>query len=515
MPFTDGGNREYEVGDGMVKMKKRYAAVLMSLSSLPSPFGIGGFGEETKRFLSRLKEMGFSAWQVLPFNLPDFGNSPYGSCSAFAGSYLYIDPRGLRAEGYITEQELRECVYPGSPYTVDYDFVLRQKKKVLRQAFSRALPSILPELEAFLSKNSWVQDYALFMTLKNRFDGAAWQLWPEEYRDYRRAVAFSEESRDEMLFYVFEQYIFDTQYAAVRRYAESLGIAVIGDIPIYVAADSVDVWKNPSLFQLNGEYQPDRVAGVPPDAFSADGQLWGNPVYRWEEHQKTGYAWWLSRLDRTLALYGAVRIDHFRAFASYYAVDADADNAKHGVWEKGPGMDLFDPVLKRFDRDRIIAEDLGTCGEDVTALLCDSGIRGMRVVQFGFSGGDSTHLPHHYGENCVAYIGTHDNNTLLGWLWEMEDAQRKFALDYCGFTGSDWGAGGYHSASCRAVIETVWKSAAAGAVIPFQDLCGFGCDARMNIPGVPKDNWRFRTTEETIDGIDREYFRYINALYFR
>ena len=260
---------------------------------------------------------------------------------------------------------------------------------------------------------------------------------------------------------------------------------------------------------------PEVVAGVPPDAFSEDGQLWGNPVYNWKNHSAEDFSWWISRLERTLQLYDAVRIDHFRGFASYYTVDANLKDAKNGEWKKGPGMELFERVIAKFGNERIIAEDLGTYSEDVAELLKSTGIKGMRVIQFGFSGGDSTHLPHNYPENCLAYIGTHDNNTLLGWLWDLNDEQRKFVLEYVGFAGDDWGKGGYYSESCRKVIETVFKTAAATVVIPFQDLCGFGSDARMNIPGIPKDNWRFRTTFETIDGVDVAYFRKINLLFFR
>ncbi len=499
----------------MVKLKQRYSAVLMSISSLPSPYGIGGFGDETKHFIDFLSSCGFSAMQVLPFNLPDYGNSPYGSCSAFAGNYLYIDPKKLADIGLITFDELKECEYTGSPYTVDYNFVFKSKRKMLKIAFKRFLNMFSDELESFAANNPWVVDYALYMAIKESYNGKPWQEWEQVHRNFDSAISRYLDFKEEADFYVFEQYVFSSQYTDVKRYAEDRGIAIIGDIPIYVANDSVDVWKNPTLFCLDNNYVSKEVAGVPPDAFSAEGQLWGNPIYNWAEHEKTNFSWWLSRLERTLELYDIVRIDHFRGFASYYSIPANAKNAKNGEWKKGPGMKLFVPVLERFDRNRIIAEDLGTYSEDVATLLKESKIRGMRVIQFGFSGGDSTHLPHNYDNTCLAYIGTHDNNTLLGWLWECDDIQRKFALHYCGFNGSDWGMGGYYSPSCRSVIETVWKSAAAVAVIPFQDLCGFGSDARMNTPGVPKDNWRFRTTFDTIDQVDKDYFSGINKLFFR
>ena len=499
----------------MLKLKKRCSAVLMSVSSLPSPYGIGGFGDEFKKFIDFLISCGFSAMQVLPFNLPDFGNSPYGSCSAFAGNYLYIDPQKLKNDGFLTEKELERCVYNGSPYTVDYDFVYKAKRNMLNSAFKNGFEKVKAEVEAFSKSNPWVLDYALYMAIKEKHNGASWQEWELEFKNYKTARLKADSLKDEINFYCFEQYLFSKQYSEVKKYAEDNGVSIIGDIPIYVAVDSVDVWKNPELFCLDDDYLPKVVAGVPPDAFSSEGQLWGNPVYDWEQHEKGKFSWWISRLERTLELYDTVRIDHFRGFASYYTVDANAKDAKNGEWKKGPRMKLFSEVLKRFGNERIIAEDLGTYSEDVAELLQNTGIKGMRVIQFGFSDGDSTHLPHNYSKNCLAYIGTHDNNTLLGWLWDLDENQRSTVLDYCGFKGDDWGKGGFYSTSCRSVIETVWKTSAAITVIPFQDLCGFGSDARMNIPGVPKDNWRFRTTAETIKSVDEAYFRKINRLFFR
>ncbi len=499
----------------MLPLKQRFSAVLMSVFSLPSPYGIGGFGDETEAFLSFLKEGGFSAWQTLPFQPPDSGYSPYGGCSAFAGNPLYIDPKRLQKQGLLTAEEEQEAVYTGSPFTVDYSFVYAAKNKMLKRAFSRFYPQGKGVLSTFEEQNPWVKDYAFFMALKEQNNGAPWQEWPAEQRTYSTALLQLEQHRERVDFYRFEQWVFAEQYAAIKQYAEACGIAIIGDIPMYVSLDSVDVWKNPALFCLNEEYQPTDVAGVPPDAFSEEGQRWGNPLYDWAAHKKENFAWWLARIERCMQLYDLLRIDHFRAFASYYTIPAEEINAKKGVWKVGPGEALFDLVLERYPQERIIAEDLGVYGQDVERLLVSTGIRGMRVLQFGFSGDNSSHLPHRYSEHCVAYVGTHDNNTLLGWLWDCGEEERRRILAYCGFRGSDWGAGGYHSESCRCLIETVWRTAAAIAVIPFQDLCGFGRDARVNIPGVPKDNWRFRTTMETIRQVDKHYFKRINQLYFR
>lgn len=318
-------------------------------------------------------------------------------------------------------------------------------------------------------------------------------------------------------FWKFAQFIFYKQWYEIKQYANKKGVAVIGDMPIYVAMDSVDVWADLPLFKIDKEtLKPSKVAGVPPDYFSEDGQLWRNPIYDWDAMKKDGYAWWISRIESALKTFDVVRIDHFRAFASYYEVDADAENAKNGEWQKGPGMELFGKLFERHPNAPIIAEDLGTFGEDVIKLLQDTGFPGMKVVQFGFDAhADSAHLPHNAVQNSINYVGTHDNNTLLGWLWEANEEERRFALDYCGFDGDNWGEGGYKSPSCRRIIETVWKSSSNVAMISFQDMCGFGSDARMNIPGVADKNWRFRTTKETIDSADGDYFRRINALYRR
>lgn len=499
-------------------LSHRAAGALLSVSSLPGPYGIGVFGREAKDWIDRLSDMRFSVWQVLPFNMLDQGCSPYGSCSAFAGNPLYIDPRGLVKNGFVTEEQASLCAYEGSPYTADYDFAQRTRMELLKTAFSNSRFRADQLAALFESEHEWASDFALFMAVKEKNGNRPWWTWEEQYADYEQCLKISGQFEEQKRFWLFVQAIFFEQWHEIHAYAAEKGIRVLGDMPVYVAMDSADVWSKRNLFCIDQRtFRPDKVAGVPPDYFSADGQLWGNPLYDWKAMKKSGYRWWIDRVRSALALYDSVRIDHFRAFASYWAVPADAETAKDGCWEKGPGQAFFDAVFDALDQEpSIVAEDLGTYGEDVTALLASSGFPGMRVIQFGFDpNGDSTHLPHNYPVNAVAYVGTHDNNTLLGWLWEAREDERRFALDYCGFHGDNWGDGGYQSASCRAVIETVWKSAARLAVIPFQDMCGFGSDARMNIPGVPQKNWRFRTTTETMEAMDSAYYRHINRLYRR
>ncbi|MCD7775332.1 MAG: 4-alpha-glucanotransferase [Clostridiales bacterium] len=499
-------------------LKKRGAGVIMHISSLPSQYGIGVFDKNCLEFVETLADMNFSYWQVLPFNPVDDSNSPYCSASAFAGNCLFIDPMGLYEMGLCSLSEVRSNIYAGSPYTADYEFAAKTRMELLKNAFLRIDEKLAVKIREFENENPWLTDFSLFMAVKEANNFKPWWQWDDEFARFN---VFKEKHRydyeERSAFWKFCQYIFFTQWQRVKDYANSKGIAVIGDMPIYVAMDSADVWANLPMFMIDGEkLSPEKVAGVPPDYFSEDGQLWGNPIYNWDAMKKDGYSWWLRRIGAALTVYDVVRIDHFRAFASFWEVDAGSDTAKIGQWKKGPGMDFWSKVFKVYPDAPVIAEDLGVFGEDVVELLNDTGFPGMKVVQFGFdSNSDSSHLPHNAPINSVNYVGTHDNNTILGWLWEANENDRRFALDYCGFEGDNWGDGGYKSKSCRKIIEAVWRSSSNTAMIAFQDMCGFGSDARMNIPGVPEKNWRFRTTKETIDSIDREYFKRINSLFRR
>ena len=512
--FNKHGRVEYM---DKLTFQKRSAGVLMPVSSLPGPFGIGVFGQEACDFIDALHRMGFRWWQVLPFNPVDSGNSPYASASAFAGNILFIDPRALQKKGLLTAGEVEQSLYSGSPYTADYAFANKARLSALRKAYTRLTADDRKQIEDFSRKQLWVEEYALYMAVKEANGGQPWWEWRREEANYDLCIQNRVQYAEETGFWVFVQQQFFEQWNALKAYAAEKGIKVIGDMPIYVSMDSCDVWSHLSLFQLDPKtFRPTKVAGVPPDYFCEDGQLWGNPLYEWKKMKADGYQWWIERIAHSLRLYDAVRIDHFRGFASYWAVPADSETAKEGEWEPGPGQDLFDALKRQIPCPAIIAEDLGVFGEDVVRLLKSSGYPGLRVIQFGFDpSGDSTHLPHNYPFNCVAYLGTHDNNTLLGWLWEASPQERAFALDYCGFAGNHWGEGGFRSDSCRKIIEAVWRSPARTAVIAFQDMCGFGSDARMNIPGQPENNWRFRTTADTIAQLDEAYFRKINALFRR
>ncbi|MBQ5995953.1 MAG: 4-alpha-glucanotransferase [Clostridia bacterium] len=498
-------------------LNTRASGVLMHLSSLPSPYAVGVMGDETKRFIDKIADMGFSYWQILPLNPPDFYGSPYTSNAVFAISHMFIDPRPLLAAGLVSQADVERNVYYGSPYTADYEFAYNGRLELLKKAFKNADGELLRKAEEFAEKHGWCKAYSLYEAAKERFDNRPWYEWDADFARYEKCVENEEALSESASFYAFVQYIAYSQWREIKLYANDRGVKILGDMPIYVSTDSVDVWSNRSLFEIDGKnFSKKRVAGVPPDYFSADGQLWGNPLYDWKSMEKDGFKWWIDRLKASLTIFDTVRIDHFRAFASYWAVPAKSETAREGEWLKGPGMKLFNAVREEMGDLPIIAEDLGTFGEDVIKLLENTAFPGMRVIQFGFDpGADSTHLPHNYPKNSIAYVGTHDNNTLLAWLWEASEQERKFALDYCSFKGDNWGEGGYHSPSCRAIIEAVWRSPSLVSMISFQDMCGFGSDARMNVPGRAFGNWQFRTTEDTIAQLDADYYRHINYLFKR
>lgn len=498
-------------------LNTRASGVLMHLSCIPSRYGIGVMGDETKEFIDKIADMGFSYWQVLPLNPPDFYGSPYTSNEVFAISHMFISPDELVKSGYVNEADTERSVYYGSPYTADYEFAYNSRLKLLKKAFSAIDEKTKKEVKEFTRENGWCEAYSLYCAAKELSGNKPWWEWDKKFAKYEDCLKNRAELEQLASFYAFVQYTAFRQWREIKLYANDRGVKILGDMPIYVSMDSADVWSNRRLFEINEKtFAQKRVAGVPPDYFSADGQLWGNPLYDWKEMEKDGFDWWIKRLKASLKIFDTVRIDHFRAFASYWAVPAESETAKNGEWVKGPGMKLFNAVKKELGDLPIVAEDLGTFGEDVVKLLEDTGFPGMRVIQFGFDPNcDSTHLPHNYPKNSIAYVGTHDNTTILAWLWEADENSRRFALDYCSFKGDNWGEGGFHSPSCRAVTETVWRSPSLISVISFQDMCGFGSDARMNVPGRAFGNWQFRTTMDTVNQIDAEYFRKINRLYKR
>lgn len=492
-------------------MTTRSSGVLMHVSTLYGTDSIGGFGREAKDFIDFLSDAGFSWWQVLPFCMTDECNSPYKSFSAFSGNPYFVDLRQLAAEGLLTAEELvsaREL----TPYACEFERLDETRLDLLRLAASRCGAADRAKVKTFLDDNPHVAGFCSFMAHRKANGGLPWYEWPAGTRDRL--------DEDEYFAWGFIEQRFTAQWQEIHAYANKKGIRILGDMPIYVAYDSADVWADKRQFRLDEKGAPTAVAGCPPDYFAKDGQLWGNPLYDWDFMKRDGFSWWQERLRHILSLFDGVRIDHFRGFESYWSIPADAGTAKEGHWEPGPGLPLVD-ALKKTAADveaetgrqvMIVAEDLGDSTPALARFVKDSGFPNMKVLQFAFDGDpDNVHLPYNHGHNCVAYTGTHDNNTLLGYIWEADEATRRRTLDYCGFVQKDWNC----PDSYKAVIRTLFASPADLCILPIQDLLMYGADTRMNIPGNPEGNWRYRITRPQLDSIDKDWFRTLNRLYGR
>ena len=469
---------------------KRSSGVLLHITSLPANEGIGTLGKPAFEFVNWLKAAGQKYWQVLPIHPTGYADSPYQSPSAFAGNPLLIDLWELVELGLLAPDDIKGREYGEDPSTVDYEKVIAQKKELLRKAFFSFKEDV--SYLAFIQEQSWwLEDYALFMAIKQHNELRSWMTWDKELRFRKPEVlaAFKEEHIEDIKFHRFVQYMFFTQWNKLKAYANKNGISIIGDIPIYAAMDSADVWVNPKLFTIDISLRPTLVAGVPPDYFSPTGQLWGNPLYDWDAMERDGYNWWLSRIDHAMKLYDMVRIDHFRAFDTYYAIPADATTAEYGEWKKGPGMKLFDTVREKLGDVNIIAEDLGIITPSVKKLLKQAAYPGMKVLQFAFDPtGKSEYLPQNYtSQNCVVYTSTHDSDTALGWFNNLDRTTKQFVKEYLGVR---------HAAELpEAFIDIAWKSTADMAMTTMQELCGFGTEARINVPSTIGNNWRWRTLE--------------------
>jgi len=467
----------------------RASGILMHISSLPGRYGIGKLGREAYAFADFLKRSGQKYWQILPVTPTSYGDSPYQSFSVRAGNPYFIDFETLEAEGLLRGAEYKRIKW-GEPSAVDYELLYKKVFPVLRKAYAR-FDSSAEDYKGFLAGNGWLNDYALFMALKDAHGGRAWNEWEKPLRMFeQKAVAEAEKKyADDIGFYKFLQYEYFKQWRALKAYVNSLGIDMIGDIPIYVAYDSVEVWTKPEYFLLDENKTPIDVAGCPPDVFSAKGQLWGNPLYRWDVMEKEKFAWWTDRIKSACETYDVVRIDHFRGFESYYTIPFGREDAVIGEWRKGPDMKLFKEVKKQLGSCRIIAEDLGFITPKVAKMLKASGFPGMKVLEFAFdASGESTYLPHNFqNTNSVCYTGTHDNETLAGWVKKMSRKDAAFARDYLNVRRN--------AEIPKAVIRAAWASVSETAIVQMQDLLGLGAEARMNIPSTLGGNWQWRMQE--------------------
>lgn len=462
----------------------RESGILMHITSLPGPYGIGSLGAPARAFVDFLEAAGQSWWQVLPLNPTGFGNSPYQALSSFAGNPYLLDLEELSF--LLTRRELEDARYPGRADRVDYGYLYDTRQRLLHQAVSRLEPD--GDYGDFCRRQDWLADYALFQALKEHFGGGSWLQWPQElrHRQPESLDRYREQLHQEVDYHQKVQYLFFRQWQALREYAAHKGIRFIGDVPIYVPLDSADVWANPELFWLDGENRPVQVAGVPPDAFNADGQRWGNPLYDWQKHRQTGYDWWIRRLRAAGRMVQMIRLDHFRGFSDYWAVPAEEKTARHGVWQPGPGLDFLQTVRQKLPELQFLAEDLGYLTRQVRLLRQAAGMPGMRVLEFAFDAPEENDdLPHRYIEQCVCYTGTHDNPPLGQWLRELEPERLARARAYLGLNdreGEIWG-----------VIRGGMASVAQLFVAQMQDYLELGRESRMNLPGTcSPEHWAWR-----------------------
>ncbi len=475
----------------------RKNGVLMHIASLSTPYGIGTMGKEAAEFADFLERSGQHYWQILPVCPTSYGDSPYQSFSTFAGNPYLIDLDTLCREGLIREEDYKNENWGSDASRIDYGALYVHRYPVLRKASDAFLKNPPGDYEQFCRDNSWwLEDYALFMAVKNANQGASWWLWDEgiRRRDSKALEEAEETYRDDISFWKVTQYLFFRQWRQLKEGINSKNIEIIGDLPIYVSRDSVDVWAHPELFQLDENMMPRDVAGCPPDGFSATGQLWGNPLFDWEYHKKTGYEWWIRRIEYSCKVYDVLRIDHFRGFDSYFAIPYGSETAAPGVWKQGPGMDLFRQVEKKIGRQKIIVEDLGFLTDSVKQLLADSGFPGMKVLELAFDSRDTNgnvYLPHNFIPSCIAYAGTHDNDTICGWMTSADSADTEWAKSYMHLTeeeGYNWG-----------MMRALWSSVAETTIVQAQDLLGLGSEARMNEPSTIGANWQWRSLPGVFD----------------
>lgn len=491
----------------------RSSGVIMHISSLPGKYGIGTFGEEAYKFGDFLKEAGQKYWQILPLGPTSFGDSPYQSFSAFAGNPYFIDFDLLRKDGLLEKEDYESVDFGSNEEDIDYGIIFRNKMKVLRKAYENSKSKDIKELKLFIEEeDAWLDDYALYMSVKNSFDLRSWQTWDEDIRLRKPEAMFKykEELKDDISYWKFLQFEFFKQWTKLKTYLNELGIEIIGDMPIYVAEDSADVWANPDAFMLDKEtLRPLKVAGCPPDIFSATGQLWGNPIYDWNHMEKDHYKWWIDRIRQSFKIYDVLRIDHFKGFESYWSIPYGDKTAENGEWVKGPGIKVFNAIKDALGDVNIIAEDLGTLTEETIKLRNDTGYPGMKILTFAFdSDYNNPFLPHNYDKNFIVYTGTHDNDTVRGWMEKTGEKEHvEKAIEYLKLTeeeGYSWG-----------FIRSAWSSVADIAIAQMQDFLDLGNSARMNLPSTLGINWRWRMKARAYDNKLAKRMKEMTKIYGR
>ena len=493
-------------------MSKRSSGVLMHITSLPGQFGIGTFGKSAYEFVDFLEETKQTYWQILPLTTTSYGDSPYQSFSAVAGNLNLIDFSLLKEDGLLEESDYANVNFGENPEKVDYALLFEARRPILEKAVANTSKNseVLAEIEKFEAENSsWLADYAEYMAIKESFGYKSFIHWDEDIKKGEEAARekYRTELQDSIRYYTVTQYFFFKQWLALKEYANGKGIKIIGDMPIYVSADSVEMWTMPELFKVDENNEPLYVAGCPADDFSPTGQLWGNPIYDWEKHKEQGFSWWIYRVQESFKIYDVLRIDHFKGFSDFWQIDKDAENAVNGTWEAGPGIELFQKIKEQLGDLPIIAENLGFIDEKAEKLLDDSGYPGMKILQFAFPGEDNLDRPHHYTQNSVAYTGTHDNDVVNGWYEKLSESERKLVSEYLNRRDDE--------KITEAMIRGIYSSVSDYAIVTMQDLLDKDATSRMNVPSTVGGNWEWRMLAEDLTEERKEFLRNITVRYSR
>ena len=493
-------------------MTKRSSGVLMHITSLPGEFGIGTFGKSAYDFVDFLEETKQTYWQILPLTTTSYGDSPYQSFSAVAGNLNLIDFSLLKEEGLLEESDYSNVNFGDNPEKVDYALSFEARRPILEKAVANTTKNseVLAEIEKFEAENSsWLADYAEYMAIKESFGYQSFIHWGEDIKNGEEAARekYRTELQDSIRYYTVTQYFFFKQWLALKEYANKKGIKIIGDMPIYVSADSVEMWTMPELFKVDGNNEPLYVAGCPADDFSPTGQLWGNPIYDWKKHKEQGFSWWIYRVQESFKIYDVLRIDHFKGFSDFWQIDRDAENAVNGTWEAGPGIELFQKIKEQLGDLPIIAENLGFIDEKAEKLLDDSGYPGMKILQFAFPGEDNLDRPHHYTQNSVAYTGTHDNDVVNGWYEKLSESEKELVSEYLNRRNEE--------KITEAMIRGIYSSVSDYAIVTMQDLLDKDATSRMNVPSTVGENWEWRMLAEDLTDERKEFLEKITVRYSR
>lgn len=493
-------------------MTKRSSGVLMHITSLPGEFGIGTFGKSAYDFVDFLEETKQTYWQILPLTTTSYGDSPYQSFSAVAGNLNLIDFSLLKEDGLLEESDYSEVNFGENPEKVDYALLFEARRPILEKAVANTSKNneVLAEIEKFEAENSsWLADYAEYMAIKESFGYKSFIHWDEDIKKGEQAARekYRTELQDSIRYYTVTQYFFFKQWLALKEYANEKGIKIIGDMPIYVSADSVEMWTMPELFKVDENNEPLYVAGCPADDFSPTGQLWGNPIYDWEKHKEQGFSWWIYRVQESFKIYDVLRIDHFKGFSDFWQIDKDAENAVNGTWEAGPGIELFQKIKEQLGDLPIVAENLGFIDAKAEKLLDDSGYPGMKILQFAFPGEDNLDRPHHYTQNSVAYTGTHDNDVVNGWYEKLSESERELVSEYLNRRDDE--------KITEAMIRGIYSSVSDYAIVTMQDLLDKDATSRMNVPSTVGGNWEWRMLAEDLTEERKEFLRNITVRYSR